>query len=258
MKKLFMVVMLIGLLVLIVSPAAAATPTGSVGIYSVAACRDTTTVAVSGTSSYATNRIKVKVYVQNDKGQYDLRNNVTSDNFGSGAFMLPLTVDYSNKPVDEGRSLYIEVKLQGSSRGGFTDISVTSIYTTAADKYCQNKCSITITTSDRAPVNGTVTVRSHFGSWFRPEGWLHSAMPVNAGQALHYAVVGIPCNATVRAWYYPASGKDRTPKMLPAQYWPDSDFAATTADGAIPYAATFVKGLPATKPLESDDPYAPK
>ena len=70
-------------------------------------------------------------------------------------------------------------------------------------------------------------------------------------------MVALPCNWTVRAWYYPATGKDRTPKLLPAQYWPN-EFAATSQDGANPYATSFAKGLKATAPLESGDPYAPK
>ena len=55
-------------------------------------------------------------------------------------------------------------------------------------------------------------------------------------------MVALPCNWTVRAWYYPATGKDRTPRMLPAQYWP-YEFAATSQDGANPYTTSFAKGL---------------
>lgn len=256
MKKTLWALTVIGLLLVLAGPAAA--QSGSVGIYSVAACKDTTTVAVSGKSDYATNRVKVSVYVQDAKGNYNLRAEIVSSTFGSGSFLLPITVDYSHKSVAEGTSLRIDVKLQRQSGSGFSTVSgPVSTFVAAADKYCQDKCTVTITASDRAPTKGTLTLRTHFGAWFRPEGRLYGAIPVNAGQILHATVVGVPCDAAVRVWYYPATGKDRTPKLLPAQYWPN-EFAATTADGAIPYTTSFSKGLLATKPLESDDPYAPK
>ena len=258
MKRVLVLVAVAGLLLALAGPAAASAPTGFAGIYSVAACQDTTTVAVSGTSTNATNRVKVKVYAPDSNGNYVERAGTTSGTFGSGYFLLPVLVDYSGKPVDGGTQLRIDVQLQGLSGSSYVNIGPTaSTYVAAADMLCANKCSATITTSDRAPVSGTVTVRSHYGSWFRPEGWTHAAMPVSAGQMLHFTVVGIPCISTLRVWYYPASGPDRTPRMLPAQYWPD-EFGASTEDGAIPYAASFAKGLKATKPLESDDPYAPK
>ena len=127
----------------------------------------------------------------------------------------------------------------------------------ASDKSCQNKCSATISSTDRAPADGVITVRSHYGSFFRPEGWLHSAMSIKAGQRPFYSVVGLPCNWTIRAWYYPATGKDRTPRLLPAQYWP-YEFAATSENGANPYTTSFAKGLKATASLEPGDPYTPK
>jgi hypothetical protein len=241
----------------LVSPAAASAPTGMISIYSVAACQDTTTVTVSGTASAATNRVKAWIYRQNDKGEWiELAHTVTS-NFDSGNFMLSLVLDYFGKAVDDGTPLQVVVKLQSLSGSSFVDVSSASTIVNASDKKCQNKCSATISTTDRAPANGVITLRSHYGSFFRPEGWLHSAMPIKAGQRALYSVVALPCNWTVRAWYYPATGKDRTPRMLPAQYWPN-EFAASTEDGALPYATSFAKGIKATAPLESDDRYAPK
>jgi hypothetical protein len=258
MKKASLILLTLAVLLTLVSPAAAASgPTGVVGIYSVAACQDTTTVAVSGTASYATNRIKAWIYKQNDKGEWiELANTVTA-NFTSGAFMLPLALDYFGKSVQGGTPLKVAAKLQSLSGNSFVDVSSTSTIVNASDKSCQNKCSVTISTTDGAPANGTITVRSHYGSFFRPEGWLHGAVPVKAGQRVFYAVVALPCNWSVRAWYYPATGKDRTPQLLPAQYWPH-EFAATTQDGANPYTTSFAKGLKATAPLEPGDPYAPK
>jgi hypothetical protein len=257
MKKLFSILTVIIVALVSVVPASATTPTGTGGIFSVAACKDITTVAVSGTSGWATTRIVVTIYYLDSQGNWVWLKQAISSNFGSGSFNIPVTANYSKKAVAENTLLQINVELQHLSGNSFVDFATDTTTVTVADKNCVNKCSVTLTTSDRAPVDGIITLRSHFGSWFRPEGRLYSAIPVNAGQAAHITTIAVSCDVTVRAWYYPASGKDRTPKMLPAQYWP-GEFAATTADGSIPYATSFAKGLPATRPLESDDPYAPK
>ena len=257
MKKISLLLLTTVVLLTLVSPAAGSTPPGSIGIYSVAACQDTTTVAVSGTASAATNRIKAWIYKQNNKGEWNELASAVTDNFSSGNFLMPLVLDYFGKAVKDGTPLQVVVKLQSRSGNSWVDVGSTSTIVNASDKTCQNKCSVTISTTDKAPLDGVITVRSHYGSFFRPEGWLHSAMSIKAGQRAHYAVVALPCNWTVRAWYYPATGKDRTPKMLPAQYWP-YEFAATSQDGANPYTTSFAKGLKATAPLEADDPYAPK
>ena len=257
MKKISSLILAIAVLLTLVSPAAASGPTGSIGIYSVAACQDTTTVAVSGTASAATNRIKAWIYKQNSTGDWILLNNIVTDNFNGGYFLMPLVLDYFGKAVADGTLLQVVVKLQSRNGNSWSDVGETSTTVKASDKVCQNKCSVTISTTDRAPVDGVITVRSHYGTFFRPEGWLHSVVSVKSGQFAHYAVVAVPCNWTVRAWYYPATGKDRTPKMLPAQYWPN-EFAATYQDGANPYTTSFVKGIKATSPLEADDLYAPK
>jgi hypothetical protein len=257
MKKISLMSLIVVVVLASVSPAVASGPTGLIGIYSVAACQDTTTVAVSGTTSAATNRIKAWIYKQNNEGAWiELASTVTPD-FTSGTFMMPLVLDYFGKKVEGGTPLQVVVKLQSRSGNSWVDVGSASAFLNASDKSCQNKCSVTISTTDKAPVDGVITVRSHYGSFFRPEGRLHSAMSIKAGQSAHYSVVALPCNWTVRAWYYPATGKDRTPKMLPAQYWP-YEFAATSQDGANPYTTSFAKGLKATAPLEADDPYAPK
>lgn len=257
MKKVCVLLLTVILVLTAVAPASASGPTGIIGIYSVAACQDTTTVTVSGTASSATNRIKGWLYKQDDNGDwFQLGNTVVTGNFNSGDFIMPLVFDYFGKSVDAGTPLQVVVKLQSQSGGSFVDVSSTSTIVNASDKSCQNQCSVTVSTADRAPSAGTITVRSHYGSFFRPEGRLHSAVPVNAGQRAFFSVVGVPCNWTVRAWYYPATGKDRTPKMLPAQYWP-SEFGVTPGS-VIPYSTSFAKGLKATAPLEADDPYAPR
>jgi hypothetical protein len=258
MKKFCMMTLALVVLLTLVSPVAASGPTGTIGIFSVAACQDTTTVAVSGTTTFATNRVKAWAYRQNNNGEWILIADTVSSNFGSGDFLMPLVLNYFNRSVSGGTPLQINVQLQGSSGGGFTNVGgVVTAYVNASDVDCRDRCSVTISSTDRVPANGTVTLRSHYGTFFRPEGRLHSTVSVKAGQALHYSVVALPCNWTVRAWYYPATGKDRTPRLLTAQYWP-YEFAATIADGANPYTTSFAKSLKATAPLEYGDPYAPK
>lgn len=259
MRRLSLSGLIIGLLLAAVVPVnAAPLAAGSIGIMSTAVCKDTANIAVAGTATYATNRVKVKIYAQNADGSFHLYREAASEHFGSGDYMLAVMVDYSTKPVAAERVMRIDVQLQRQSGGSFVnDSDLASITVTAADRSCKDRCSVTISTTDRAPVKGTVTLRTHFGAWFRPEGRLYGAIPVNAGVALRNTVVGVPCGAAARVWFYPASGKDRTPKLLPAQYWP-SEYAATELDGANPYTTSFAKGVAATKPLESDDPYAPK
>jgi hypothetical protein len=241
-----------------IGPEVLASTSNGLGIYSVAACRDTTTVTVSGSSAYATNRIIASVSYLNSNGKYVLLQQITSSNFGSGNFWIPLVLDYHTQPVAAGTSLQIIVQLQRSTGSGFTNLGdPLTTYVNAANRYCLNQCSVTLSTSDRAPVSGVVTLRSHFGSWFRPEGWLEGAMYVGAGQAVQATFADVACNAWVRVWFYPATGVDRTPRMLPSQHWP-GEFGTLAADVSTPYATSFAKGLPATKPLESDDPYAPK
>jgi len=257
MKKIGMMALTLVIVLTLVSPVAASGQTGMIGIYSVSACQDTTTVAVSGTTTYATNRIKAWIYRLNSNGEWVLLADTVTANFGSGDFLTSIVLDYFDKAVSGGTSLQVVVKLQGLSGHSFVDVGSASTIVNASDKDCQNRCSMTISTSDRAPANGVITIRSHYGSFFRPEGRLHSVVPVKAGQALRYSVVALPCNWTVRAWYYPATGKDRTPRLLTSQFWP-YEFAATTADGANPYATNFAKSVKATAPLEYGDPYAPK
>ena len=257
MKKTSLILMTIVLMLTLVSPAEASGPTGSIGIYSVAACQDTTTVAVSGTASYSPNRIKAWVYRQDNNGNWVLLANTVTAEFSNGYFLMPIVLDYFGQAVEGGTLLQVAVKLQSRNGNSWVDVGSTTTTLTASDKNCQNKCSATIATTDVAPADGVITVRSHYGSYFRPEGWLHGAIPVKAGQRVFFTVVGLSCNWSARAWYYPATGKDRTPKMLPAQYWP-TEFGVTVLDGSNPYTTSFAKGLKATTALESNDPYAPK
>ena len=253
MKRTLIVVAAIALLLSSAGVASAATV--SLQVTNLAACRDTTTVTVSGTSSYSTNRINVNLYKQDANGNYNLFRTVTTDAFGSGDFSFPVTVDYSTKTMDAGTALRIEVRLKAP--GSSTVSGPITLYTVAGTQFCEGRCSVIIVTADKAPAKGVITLRSHFGSWFRPEGWLHGVIPVTAGQTVNSMIVGAPCDATMRAWYYPATGKDRTPRLLPSQYWP-SEFGTAAADGSAAYTTTFKRGLPATKPLESDDRYASK
>jgi hypothetical protein len=241
-----------------VSQAVPAAPADAAGIFSVAACRDTTTVTVSGSSEYATNRLRASVSYLNSDGVYVLLQQVTTSNFGSGSFWLPVVLDYHTQPVDADTQLQIIVQLQRSTGRGFVDLGdPVTTYVTAADKLCFNQCSVTVSTGDRAPASGMITLRSHFGTWFRPEGWLQGAVAVSAGRAVQATFADVPCGAWVRVWFYPATGQNRTPSMLPSQYWPN-EFGTTVGGASTPYATSFASGLPATKPLESDDPYAPK
>jgi hypothetical protein len=190
MKKIGLILLASMVLLALASPAAASAPTGFIGIYSVAACHDTATVAVSGTASAATNRIKAWIYRQNSQGEWIYLANTITPNFSGGDFIMPLVLDYFGDAVGGGTPLQVVVKLQSRYGSSFVDVSSTSTFLNAADKTCQNKCSVTISTTDIAPADGVITVRSHYGSFFRPEGWLHSAMPVAAGQRPLFSVVG--------------------------------------------------------------------
>jgi hypothetical protein len=256
--KIIRITMLLGLLagVLGVMPVSAADSV-SVGIYSIAACKDTTTVTLTGSSTYSNNRLDVGIYYKNDKGQDVLLRQTFTSAFGSGAFTLAVTLPYLANNRHEGETLRVEVQVQRLSGNTYVDVGPLVAQTvTVADKYCFDKCTVTVDTSDRAPAAGTLTIRSHFGSWFRPEGRLHGAVPVSANQKVRVAFVGLPCDWTVRVWYYPKTG-DKTPKMLPAQYWPN-EFQANDLDGTNPYTTAFSKGLKPTHPLESDDPFVVK
>jgi hypothetical protein len=250
-KLLLTTVLMAGLL--LVLPALALAASGVAGIHSVAACKDTTTVAVIGSTTYANNRVCTDLYFRNSEGKEELKAQLCSAPFGTGKISLALQLNYPKQPVPAGSTLRVDVRLERLSSGGYVTISSDRQYVTAADKSCLHACSVTVDTADRAPRAGTLTLRSHYGSWFRPEGWLHGAVPVSAGRSARATFVGIPCGWTVRAWYYPSSG-DPTPLLLPAQYWPH-EFAATDADGTNPYTTSFAAGLPATDPLEVDDPF---
>jgi hypothetical protein len=258
MKNLSLTLAVFGLMLALVGPAAAAS-TGQVGLGNIFACKDTARVSVFGTSSYAVNRVKIRVFVRSSQSEeYTLRAKTFSENFDGGDFSLDVIVGYSDKAIDAGADIRIDAQLQRQSSGGFVDLgNSVSAYTQVADQFCRGRCAVTINSTDKVPAKGTITLRTHFGSWFRPEGRTYGALPVNAGTALRATFAGLPCGMTARIWYYPATGKDRTPRLLPAQYWP-TDFGIDSATDGVVYVTSFARSLPATRPLESDDPYAPK
>ncbi|HLF25635.1 MAG TPA: hypothetical protein VJG32_04815 [Anaerolineae bacterium] len=236
---------------------AAAADSVSVGIYSIAACKDVSTVTVNGSSTYSNNRLDVSLYHKNDKGQDVLLKQVFSSAFGAGQFMLAVTVPYTNTAAAEGEALRVEVQAQRLSGNTYVDVGNQVVQNvTVADRNCFTKCSVTVDATDTAPAAGTLTLRTHFGEWFRPEGRLQGAMPVSAGKKARVVFVGVPCNWPVRVWYYPKTG-DKTPKLLPAQYWPN-EYQANQLNGTNPYTTSFAKGLKPTHPLESDDPFVVK
>jgi hypothetical protein len=256
MKKISLILLTMAVLLTLVSPAAASGPTGSMAIYSVAVCKDTAIVTVTGTTTYGTNRVRVRINAPDGNGKYYLHKEVYSGNFGSGNFVLPIVASYSQRSLADGTLVYIDVQLQGLSGNSFVDVGPQmTTSATVADKYCKNKCLLTISSADRAPVNGVITLRTHYGSFFRPEGRLYGVLPISAGQRLQNTFPALPCNASARIWYYPSTGKDRTPRLLNSQYWPDG--FGLNGNPAIVYSTSFAKGVKATAPLEPDDPYAP-
>lgn len=230
----------------------AAAQSSSVGMHSIAACKDSTTVAVIGSTSFATNRVRATVYTTDSDGNDVMLDREYTESFGSGRVSVAIVLNYRKHPVSAGTRLRVEVQLERLSGNSFVgDGAILTQHAAAADKSCLGLCTVTVDTADVAPADGTLTLRTHYGSWFRPEGRLYGAVPVRAGRRLRATFVGLPCNWSARAWYYPVSG-DTVPKMLPAQYWPN-EYAATVADGTNPYTTSFADGLPATHPLEADD-----
>lgn len=240
-----------------VLPASAAGQTGSIGIHSAAVCKDMATVTVTGTTTVANNRVDAFLYYKNDKGQEVLLAQGSTAAFGAGPFTLAINLPY-REGATEGETLRVEVKLKKLTRDGkaYETVSTVSQNVTVADKYCFGTCSVTVDTADKAPAAGALTLRSHFGDWFRPEGRLQGAVPVAAGQKVRVVFVGVSCDWAVRVWYYPKTG-DKTPKMLPAQYWPN-DYEANVLNGTNPYTTSFARGLKPTHPLESGDPFVVK
>lgn len=256
MKRLSALV-LAGLLAGLIGVLPAAAASASISIYNTAVCKDEATVVLTGSSTYTNNRVEAYLYYKTDKGEDVLLAQSASTAFGAGPFMLALTLPYTAY-AQENEVLRLDVKLRKLSTDGkvYETVSKTSQNVTVADKYCHGKCSVTVDTIDKTPASGTLTLRSHFGEWFRPEGRLQGALPVAAGQKVRAVFVGVTCNWPVRAWYYPRSG-DKTPLMLPAQYWPN-EFQANLLDGTNPYTTAFAKSLKSTRPLESDDPFVTK
>ncbi len=260
MKKLSSLLLAMAVWLTLVNPIAASAPAaataGAAYIYAVAVCKDSAVVTVNGTSTNATNRIRVRLNAPDANGKYYLHKETYSGNFGSGDFVLPIVVSYSKQQLADGKLVYIDVQLQGLSGNTFVDLGPQqTVSATVSDKFCKNKCLLTLSSSDKAPANGVITLRTHYGSLFRPEGRLYGVLPISAGQRLQNTFPALPCNATARIWYYPATGKDRTPRLLNSQYWPDG--YGLSGDPAIVYATSFARSVKATAPLEPDDPYAP-
>jgi hypothetical protein len=257
MKKISLTLLTIVMLFVLISPVAASGPTGSISIYSVAVCKDAALVTVTGTTTYATNRVRVRLNAPDSKGAYYMHKETTSGNFGGGDFVLPIVVSYSTRSLTEGALVYIDVQLQAMSGNSFIDVGPQlTVPATVSDRLCKNKCVVTVASSDKAPASGVVTLRTHYGSLFRPEGRLYGVLPISAGQRLQTIFPALPCHASARIWYYPSTGKDRTPRLLTSQYWP-AEFGLS-GDPAIVYVTSFAKSMKATAPLEPDDPYAPK
>ncbi len=227
---------------------------GGVEVYSAAPCKDTTTIAVSGWSTYRNNRIHAAIRYHDGDGKEVLLREVYTAAFDAGQFFMAITLPYEKRAVPAGTVMWVDVQLQRHSGNVYLNLGPTArAWLTAADKSCSGLCSATIDATDMAPADGTITLRSHYGTWFRPEGRLQGAIPVSAGRKARITFVGLDCGWTVRAWYYPKSG-DTTPRMLPAQYWP-GEYQVTDADGTNPYTTSFASGLRPTDPLEEDDPY---
>jgi hypothetical protein len=228
---------------------------GITSVYSVVACRDSATVVVDVYSPYATNLVRARVSYLDENGAYQYLAQERSSAFGAGHSRVMVTVLYAGRQVDAHTSLMLDVQLKRSYGSSWADVGLPVIYyTSAADRQCAGLCSVVVETSDRAPADGTITLRSRYGSWFRPEGALLGAMSVMRGTRATLTYAGLPCDWTVRAWYYPKTG-DTTPQMLPSQYWP-GEYQVTALGGTNPYVTSFAAGLPATAPLEEDDPYA--
>jgi len=227
---------------------------GITSLYSVLACKDSAAVVVDVYSPYATNLVRVKVSFQDDDGVYQYLAQEKSSPFGAGYSRVMVTVLYNGHWVEAYTPMMLDVQLKRSYGSGWADVGLPAIhYTSAADRNCAGLCSLVVETTDRAPADGTITLRSRYGSWFRPEGALLGAMSVMRGGRAMLTYAGLPCDWTVRAWYYPKTG-DTTPQMLPSQYWP-GEYQITALGGTNPYITSFAAGLPATAPLEEDDPY---
>ena len=151
---------------------------------------------------------------------------------------LDWLVEFADNKVSEGKGLRIDVQLKHKVGGSYVDEGAeVYFYTNAADKKCVGACSTTVVTSDVAPSDGTITLRSRYGSWFRPEGALLGAVSVMAGTPAKANFMALPCHWSVRAWYYPKTG-DTTPRMLPAQYWP-GEFQVNELGASNPYFTSF-------------------
>lgn len=223
------------------------------GFENVVPCRDSTSFIVTVYSPYYNNVLDVAIYYEKDD-EDKLLQELTTSAFSVGESRLMITLAYPEDKVKAGRPLRIEVQLKRSVAQGYENVGGLVLYhTNAADQKCIGSCILTLFSSDLAPADGNITIRTRYGSWFRPEGILLQAMPITEGTQLDTTFPGMRCGWTVRVWYYPSTG-DTTPKMLPSQYWP-GEYLVDGNSVSISYATAFAAALPATAPLEEDDPF---
>ncbi|GAB4434857.1 MAG: hypothetical protein Kow00120_01420 [Anaerolineae bacterium] len=114
----------------------------------------------------------------------------------------------------------------------------------APDEWTTCRTNMHIFSTDGAPADGVVEVRTLFGDLFRPEGWTEATIAVAAGQRLDNDVT-VGCARHVRVWFTPTGG---TPTLLPSQYYPD-DFGSGW-DGTASYHTNFAGRVAPTDPLE--------
>ena len=103
-----------------VLPVSAAAPSWSIGISSVAACKDSLTVAVAGSSTYSKNRLDVGVYYL-EQGNWKLLQQVFTPQFGAGPFSLAVPLQYSDNAATAGETLRVDVQLQRLSGNSYVD-----------------------------------------------------------------------------------------------------------------------------------------
>ncbi len=112
---------------------------------------------------------------------------------------------------------------------------------------------VNFTSADPAPVTGTLELRTHFGSLFRPEGRTAGTIPTVAGERTVGAVT-VGCGTYVRAWLYDSDGA--LVGLVPSQYYQgDGVFEYGVDDyganpGGADYYGTYADIFEATAELE--------
>jgi len=120
-------------------------------------------VFVFGKASYATNRVKVRVFVRNSEGEYTQRAQTISEEFGSGDFSLGSIVGTHQGRTDTGADIRIDAQLQRQSGSHFANLgSSVSVYPPVIDKYCRGRCAVTVSSTDKARPRATITLAHAF------------------------------------------------------------------------------------------------